>query len=82
MGAYEMITNPKDAFALQARPERYEDSDIFFSPKMEEHNSVSEHVVKLSGYVQRLNTLEYPIPNELATNRVLQSLPLSSKDLS
>src|SRR3954470_4481885 len=44
---------------------------------MEEHNSVSEHVVKMSGYVQHLKTLEYEIPDELAIDRVLQSLPPS-----
>jgi hypothetical protein len=46
---------------------------------MDEHNSVSEHVVKTSGYIQRLNTLECKIPYELAIDRVLQSLPPSDK---
>src|SRR3954467_15220982 len=46
---------------------------------MDEHGSVSEHVVKISGYVQRLNALECQIPNELAVDRVLQSLPPSYK---
>jgi hypothetical protein len=82
MSAYEMISSLKDAFAPQARAERYEASELFFSAKMEEHNSVSKHVVKMSGYVQRLNNLECTISNELATDRVLQSLPLALKDLS
>ena len=64
--------------APQARAERYEASELFFSAKMEEHSSVSEHVVKMSGYVQRLNALECKIPDELAI-RVLQSLPPSYK---
>ena len=46
---------------------------------MDEHSSVSEHVVKMSGYVQRLNALECQIPDELAVDRVLQSLPPSYK---
>ena len=46
---------------------------------MEEHSSVSEHVVKMSGYVQCLNALECKIPDELAIDRVLQSLPPSYK---
>ena len=46
---------------------------------MEEHSSVSEHVVKMSGYVQRLNDLDCKIPDELAIDRVLQSLPPSYK---
>src|ERR1041385_3606235 len=79
MGAYEIITDLKAVFAPQARAERYEASEAFFSAKMDEHGSVSEHVVKMSGYVQRLNALECQIPDELAVYRVLQSLPPSYK---
>ena len=79
MSAYEIITDLKAVFAPQARAERYEASELFFSAKMEEHSSVSEHVVKMSGYVQRLNALECKIPDELAIDRVLQSLPPSYK---
>src|ERR1041385_6767743 len=46
---------------------------------MDEHSSVSEHVVKMSGYVQCLNALECQIPDELAVDMVLQSLPPSYK---
>src|SRR4051812_21615763 len=74
MSAYEIITDLKAVFAPQARSERYEASEAFFSAKMDEHGSVSEHVVKMSGYVQRLNALECHIPDELAVDRVLQSL--------
>src|SRR3954467_6748414 len=81
MGAYEIITDLKAVFAPQARVERYEASEAFFSAKMDEHGSVSEHVVKMSGYVQRLNALECQIPDELAVDRVLQSLPLATKSL-
>ena len=52
MTAFEIINDLKAIFAPQARSERYEASELFFSAKMEEHNSVSEHVVKMSGYVQ------------------------------
>src|SRR4051812_45050 len=79
MGAYETIINLKAVFAPQARAERYEAFEAFFSAKMDEHSSVSEHVVKMSGYVQCLNALECQIPDELAVDRVLQSLPPSYK---
>jgi hypothetical protein len=46
---------------------------------MDEHSSVSEHVVKMSGYIQRLNALDCQILDELAIDRVLQSLPPSYK---
>ena len=79
MGAYEIITDLKAVFAPQARAEWYEASEAFFSAKMDEHSSVSEHVVKMSFYVQRLNALECQIPDELAVDRVLQLLPPSYK---
>src|SRR3954470_18664675 len=80
MGAYEIITDLKAVFAPQARAERYKASEAFFSAKMDEHSSVSEHVVKMSRYVQRLNALECQIPDELVVDRVLQLLPPSYKD--
>src|ERR1041385_5049741 len=79
MGAYEIITDLKAVFAPQARAEHYEASEAFFSAKMDEHSSASEHVVKMFGYVQRLNALECQIPDEFAVDRVLQSLPPSYK---
>ena len=53
-GAYEMVKELKTMFQVQARAERYEISEKFFTCKMEEHSSVSEHVVRMSGYAQRL----------------------------
>src|SRR4051812_41934135 len=79
MSAYEIITDLKVIFAPQARAERYEASEAFFSAKMEKHIIVSEHVVKISGYVQHLNALECQIPDELAVDRVLRSLTPSYK---
>jgi hypothetical protein len=79
MSAFEIITDLKDIFAPQARAERYESSELFFSTRMDKHSSVSKHVVKMSGYVQCLNALDYQISDELAIDRVLQSLPPSYK---
>jgi hypothetical protein len=55
---------------------------VFFFSRMDEHSSMSEHVVKMSGYVQHLNALECQISDKLAIDRVLQSLPLAIRDLS
>jgi hypothetical protein len=82
MSAFQIITDLKAVFAPQARAERYEASELFYSTCMDEHNSVSEHVIKISSYVQRLNALDYEILDELAIDTVLQSLPLATKDLS
>jgi hypothetical protein len=81
MSIFEIITDLKAIFAPQVHTERYEASELFFSSRMDEHSCVSEHIVKMSGYVQRLNALECQIPDELAIDRVLQSLPLAIKDL-
>jgi hypothetical protein len=48
---------------------------------MEEHSNVSEHVIKMSGYAQRLVQLGCPIPDELGVDRVQQPLPPSYKGL-
>jgi hypothetical protein len=71
MSAFEIITDLKAFFAPRARAESYEVFKLFFSTRMDEHNSVSEHIVKMSGYVQRLNALDCQIPGELAIDRVL-----------
>ena len=81
MNAFEIIEDLKAVFAPQARAERYDASELFFSAKMEEHSSISEHVVKMSGYVKRLNALDCKIPEELAIDRVLHSLPLAIRAL-
>ena len=78
-GAFEMVEELKTMFQTQARAERYEISEKFFTCKMEEHSSVSEHALAMSGYIQRLTQLGIVIPDELNTDRVLQSLPPSYK---
>src|SRR4051812_12564628 len=75
--AYEIITDLKTVFAPQARVERNEITEAFFSTKLEEQSSMTEHVVKMSDYVQRLNDLEFKIPDEVAIYRVLRLLPPS-----
>ena len=49
MSAFEIISDLKAVIAPHAKAQRHEASELFFSAKMEEHNSVSEHVVKMSG---------------------------------
>ena len=40
-GAYEIITELNAVYAPQAKAERYEASELFFSARMEEHSNVS-----------------------------------------
>ena len=46
---------------------------------MEENGSISEHVLKMSGYSNRMAELGLPLPPEADVDRVLQSLPPSYK---
>ncbi|KAK8621667.1 hypothetical protein V6N13_081100 [Hibiscus sabdariffa] len=79
MVAYEMIQNLKEIYEGQARQERYENSKALFQCKMTEGTPVGAHVIKMMGYVQTLEKLDFPLKNELATELILQSLPGSFK---
>ena len=56
-GAYEMFQELKLIFQKNARIERYEVSNKFYSCKMEENRSVSEHIIRMSGYHNHLTQL-------------------------
>src|SRR3954470_4074934 len=56
-GAYEMFQELKVIFQANARIERYEVSNKFYSCKMEEISSVSEHTLKMYGYHNHLTRL-------------------------
>ena len=78
-GAYEMFQELKLIFQANARVERYEVSNKFYSCKMEENSSVSEHILRMSGYHNHLTQLGVNLPNDSVIGRVLQSLPPSYK---
>ena len=46
---------------------------------MEENSSVSEHILRMSGYHNHLTQVVVNLPDDSAINRVLQSLPPSYK---
>ena len=76
-GAYEMFQELKMVFQAHARVERYEVSDKFFSCKMEENSSVSEHILRMSGLHNRLSQLDVNLLDEAVIERIRQSLPPS-----
>ena len=53
-GAYEMFQELKLIFQANARIERYEVSNKFYSCKMEENSSVSEHILKMRSEERRV----------------------------
>ena len=48
-------------YKKQARTERFEITKALIECKMKEGSSMSEHIVKLAGYVDRLASLEFGI---------------------
>ena len=78
-GAYEMFQELKLIFQANSRVERYEVSNKFSSYKTEDNSSVSEHILKMSGYHNHLTRLGIDLPVESVIDRVLQSLPPSYK---
>jgi len=77
--AFDTMGELKMIFDTHAAVESYDASEKFFSCMMEENSSVSEHVLRMSGYADKLVALGITIPNELGIHRVLQSLPPSFK---
>ena len=77
--AYEMFHELKLIFQANAQIERYEVSNKFYSYKMKENSSVSEHILKMSGYNNHLIQLGVNIPDDSVIDRILQSLPPSYK---
>ena len=77
--AFDTMGELKMIFDTHAAVESYNATEKFFSCMMEENNSVSEHVPKMSGYADKLVSLGITIPIDLGIHRVLQSLPPSYK---
>ena len=64
-------------FEANVRVERYEVSNKFYSCKMEDNSSISEHIIKMSGYYNHLIQLGVDLPVDCVIDRVLKSLPPS-----
>ena len=66
-----MFQELKLIFQANTRVERYEVSNKFYSQKMEENRSTSEHVLRLSEYYNRLNQVGVNLPDKIVIGRVL-----------
>ena len=69
-----MFQELKLVFQTHAHVKRYETSDKYFAFKMEDNSSVSEHVLRMPGYYNRLNQVGVNLPDKIVIDRVLQSL--------
>ena len=72
-GAYKMFQELKLVFQTHVRVERYETSDKYFAYKMEENSSSSEHVLRVSGYYNRMNQVGVNLPDKIVIDRILWS---------
>ena len=77
---HDIVRDLKLIFETHTAIESYEASEKFFNCKMEEGSSISEHVLKMSGHANKLQSLGIVIPNALGIYRVFQSLPPSYKN--
>ena len=64
-----MFQELKLVFQNHARVKRYETSNKYFSYKMEENSSASEHVLRMSGYYNRLNQVGVNLPDKIVIDR-------------
>ncbi|KAJ9541701.1 hypothetical protein OSB04_028207 [Centaurea solstitialis] len=72
--AYDMIRQLRDMFQTQARTERYDATRAFNACKMAKGTSVSDHVMKMKKHIDHLERLGHPVPLQLATDTILNSL--------
>ncbi|KAJ9552643.1 hypothetical protein OSB04_016688 [Centaurea solstitialis] len=64
----------EDMFQTQARTERYDATKAFNECKMIKGTSVSDHVMKMKWHLDHLERLGHPVPLQLATDTILNSL--------
>ena len=69
--AYEMFQELKLVFQTHAHVESYKTFDKHFAYKMEENSSASEHVLRMSGYYNRLNQVGVNLPDKIVIDRIL-----------
>ena len=65
-----MFQELKLIFQANARVEKYEVSNKFYSCKMEENSSVSEHILRMSGLHNRLSQLGVNLSDDAVIDRI------------
>ena len=75
MSAKEIYAHLQELFQESARTERYNTSRALFNCKMAEGSQVGPHVLKMIGYIERLENLGSKLNDDLAIDLILSSLP-------
>ena len=78
--AKEIMGQLEKMFTDSARKERYKTTISLTRCKMLENESVSVHFLKVQGYLEKLEKLNSPMPEDIAEDIILGSLPYSYKD--
>ena len=66
-----MFLEMKLVFQTHAHVKRYETSDKYFAYMMDENSSSSEHVLRMSGYYNRLNQVGVNLSDNIVIDSVL-----------
>lgn len=77
MSAHEIYRSLEGMFKVSDRQERYACTTRLCRKMMPANGKVEAHVQEFMKDVQRLNTLGFEIPQELITDLVLSSLPIT-----
>ncbi|WRX25990.1 hypothetical protein QQP08_018477 [Theobroma cacao] len=77
MNALDIILNLREMFDKESHTERFDISRELFRCKMFEGNPVRPYVLKMIGYITRLEQLGWVLDHDLSINLVLSSLPES-----
>jgi hypothetical protein len=77
LDAYTMIQGLRWMFENQAKAKFYNISKVLFVCKLTEGSPVSPYVIKMMGYIETLDKLGCKLKDDLATDMILQSLPVS-----
>jgi transposase InsO family protein len=75
----ETMSQLEKLFTDSARKERYRTTIALARCKMVEGESVSVHFLKMQAYLEKLEKMKSPMPEELAEDLILGSLPVSYK---
>ncbi|GJS81947.1 retrotransposon protein, putative, ty1-copia subclass [Tanacetum coccineum] len=71
---FDMIQELRSMFEKQARVEKFDLIQSFHACKQEEGKPVADYVLKMKGYVEKLERLGYVLPQDISVGLILNGL--------
>ncbi|GKB08465.1 FAR1-related sequence 5-like protein [Tanacetum coccineum] len=71
---YDMIQELRSMFEIQAGVEKFDLIQSFHACKQEEGKPVADYVLKMKGYVEKLECLGYVLPQDITVGLILNGL--------